>query len=111
MSPAGGKLPARFGAAEQARAAAAGKNDTNVDDVHEREQGEVKAPEEVLEVLCNGVIVPISMTLAATKQYIWQAPGLAGGGSSGMDVVLQYRWRTTGDHVHAGRPGHAEVVS
>ena len=102
MPPTGGKLPARFGAAEQARAAAAGKSITSADDVHEREQGEIKAPEEVLEVLCNGVIVPISMTLAATKQYIWQAPGLAGGGSFGMDVVLQYRWRTASDHVHAG---------
>jgi hypothetical protein len=56
-----------------------------------------EAVEEVLEVLCNGIVVPITMTLAATKQFIWQAPGLAGTGSSGMDVVLQYRWKQPND--------------
>jgi hypothetical protein len=89
-----GKIPARFGAVEQAHAAArkvspiSGTPDPGL-------SGE--AVEEVLEVLCNGIVVPITMTLAATKQFIWQAPGLAGTGSSGMDVVLQYRWKQPND--------------
>lgn len=92
LTEASSKSPARFGAVEQARAAAVGKSSTPDGAQMTKANGEARTAEDVLEVLCNGVVVPMTMTLAATKQYIWQAPGL-GGGSSGMDVVLQYRWR------------------
>lgn len=74
---------------EQARAAAEKKTTPEAAQVS-RSNGEAQSADDVLEVLCNGVVVPLTMTLAATKQYIWQAPGAS---SSGMDVVLQYRWR------------------
>lgn len=59
-----------------------------------------------IEVVCNGVVVPPEMTLAAVRQFIWMSPmptgftsagpggGQAGGGQAlpgGGDVTLYYR--------------------
>jgi len=42
-----------------------------------------KHPEEIYEILCNDMLLPWYMTLAAVKQFIWrQAAG---------ELVLQYR--------------------
>jgi WD repeat-containing protein 48 len=42
----------------------------------------VPAPEEYLELLCQGKVVPPKMTLSTIRTHVWR-----GGG----DVVLQYR--------------------
>jgi WD repeat-containing protein 48 len=41
-----------------------------------------KRPEELYELLCNGVLLPNEMTLAAVKQYRWKGAG---------ELVMEYR--------------------
>ncbi|CDZ97690.1 Conserved WD40 repeat-containing protein [Phaffia rhodozyma] len=42
-------------------------------------------PEDVVELVCNGLVLPSNMTLAAVKHFVWRQGG---------DVVLSYRLKT-----------------
>lgn len=89
------KQGGRFAAVEQAAAAAAGRKISQEaarpDATPPATNGsESNRPEDLIEVLCHGVPVPLTMSLAATKQYMWQNPAYGGGG---LDVVLEYRWK------------------
>ena len=41
-------------------------------------------PEETWEILCNDVLLPLDMTLAAVRQFVWKQPG---------ELVMHYRRR------------------
>lgn len=58
---------------------------------HEENDSSRVKPEKVIEVLCQGIVVPITMNLAACRQFIWVACGPSDAG--GNDVVLQYRMK------------------
>jgi hypothetical protein len=50
------------------------------------EEGSVqKKPEDLYELLCNDVVIPNSMTLAAVKHFRWK---------SGGELVMEYRKKT-----------------
>lgn len=42
-------------------------------------------PEETFEILCNDVVLPLDMTLAAVRQFVWRSSG---------ELVMHYRRRT-----------------
>jgi WD repeat-containing protein 48 len=48
----------------------------------EEEKAAEKRPEELYELLCNGVLLSNEMTLAAVKQYRWKGAG---------ELVMEYR--------------------
>jgi hypothetical protein len=48
----------------------------------EEEKAAEKKPEELYELLCNGVLLPNEMTLAAVKQYRWKGAG---------ELLMEYR--------------------
>ena len=44
-------------------------------------------PEDLWDIICNDTVLPINMTLAAVRQYVWRQSG---------EVVLYYRRRRSG---------------
>lgn len=96
-SPISGKGPGKFMAVEQAAAVAAASNGTTQDSMAIPANS---FPAEALELLCNGVAIPLDMTLAAVKQFIWNNPGVNGRRGPGLDlpssadIILNYRMRT-----------------
>jgi hypothetical protein len=97
-SPLSGKGPGKFMAVEQAAAAAAASSGTTQDTMAIPDNS---FPPEALELMCNGVAIPLDMTLAAVKQFIWNNPGVHGRRGPGLDlpssadIVLNYRMRTS----------------
>lgn len=46
----------------------------------------VAKPEDEIELMCNGMVLPVKMTLGAVRAFVYR--GMGGG-----DVLIQYRWR------------------
>jgi hypothetical protein len=44
-------------------------------------------PEELWDIICNDTVLPINMTLAAVRQYVWR---------QSSEVVLYYRRKRSG---------------
>lgn len=61
---------------------------------HEHHQHRLP-PEDLWEIICNDTVLPINMTLAAVRQYVWRQAG---------DVVLYYRRRRPSAHREDRRP-------
>jgi Domain of unknown function (DUF3337) len=55
----------------------------------EEEKAAEKRPEELYELLCNGVLLPNEMTLAAVRQHKWKGTG---------ELVMEYRRRDPPRH-------------
>ncbi|KAL1744090.1 hypothetical protein HDZ31DRAFT_39477 [Schizophyllum fasciatum] len=53
----------------------------------------VERAEETYEVLCNGVVLPLDMTLAQVRQFVWR---------QAAELVIHYRKRS-GTGLHSGR--------
>jgi hypothetical protein len=49
----------------------------------------VAKPEECIELVCNGFVLPPKMTLAAVRQFVWRQGG---------DILIQYRRKEMGVH-------------
>ncbi|KAJ9102340.1 hypothetical protein QFC21_002740 [Naganishia friedmannii] len=100
-TPLGAKSPGKFMAVEQAAIAAAAAERTKGQD-STQQTGDALRSLDTLEILCNGVVVPLNMTLAAVKQFIWNNPGVHGPRGPGLylpsaaDVVLNYRLKKNG---------------
>ncbi|KAJ9092624.1 hypothetical protein QFC19_008662 [Naganishia cerealis] len=98
-APLSARSPGKFMAVEQAAIAAAEAARKGQDSAQE---GDVLYSSDTLEILCNGVVVPLNMTLAAVKQFIWNNPGVHGPRGPGLnlpsaaDVVLHYRLKKNG---------------
>lgn len=92
VTPLSAKAPGKFMAVEQAALAAANRTSQESTDIPD-----ATYPAEALEILCDGVVVPLDMTLAAVKHFIWNNPGTHGKRGPGLDlpsaadVVLHYR--------------------
>ena len=52
----------------------------------EEERAAEKRPEDLYELLCNGMLLPNEMTLAAVKQFKWKG---------GTELVMEYRRKRT----------------
>lgn len=94
-TPLSAKAPGKFMAVEQAAAAAANRMSQDSMAIPD-----TAYPADALEILCNGVVLPLGMTLAAVKHFIWNNPGVHGRRGPGLDlpstadVVLHYRMRS-----------------
>jgi hypothetical protein len=99
-TPLSAKSPGKFMAVEQAAIAAAAAERMGQESA--QQTGDALHSTDTLEILCNGVVVPLNMTLAAVKQFIWNNPGVHGPRGPGLylpsaaDVVLNYRLKRTG---------------
>ncbi|KAH9172516.1 hypothetical protein EDB89DRAFT_2229318 [Lactarius sanguifluus] len=56
---------------------------------HELQHQHRPPPEDLWEIVCNDTVLPINMTLAAVRQYVWRQSG---------EVVLYYRRRRPSAH-------------
>jgi hypothetical protein len=98
-TPLSAKSPGKFMAVEQAAIAAAAADRMGQEST--QQIGDARHSSDILEILCNGVVVPLNMTLAAVKQFIWNNPGVNGPRGPGLylpsaaDVVLNYRLKKT----------------
>jgi hypothetical protein len=94
LTPLGTKSPGKFMAVEQAARAAANRMSQDSLAIPD-----ATYPADALEILCDGVVVPLDMTLAAVKHFIWNNPGTHGRRGPGLDlpsaadVILQYRMK------------------
>ncbi|KAI9438924.1 WD40 repeat-like protein [Lactarius indigo] len=59
-------------------------------------------PEDIWEIVCIDTVLPINMTLAAVRQYVWRQSG---------EVVLYYRRRRSSAHKEEQRPAATTAPS